>query len=259
MIFLNHILLSFFFTFAILTFKFNKMKKFLIVLVFLSAAFVGRAQLFVGGSLGASFSGGKSNEVVVSEMFPDLNQDNVSYGARTSSFVFSPTVGFMASDKIGFGLNLTYSTDIEKECTNDALKDFNDKDVVSTFGFSPFFRFVFADFGKFKLYADAKLPFEFLGVRNVYEENNQKVKEKGPKGFDMAFYIQPAFTYQFNEHISFNAEVGLLSLGYSFNKLTYEYTEDYTETTYSDIHTSSYFGLGVNQRVPVQFGFVYTF
>lgn len=230
------------------------MKKFLIMLVFVAAGLVANAQLFIGGGLGASFSGGNAEN---SYTVGDLTETQVDYSDKYSEFVISPTVGYMMSDNMGFGLNIGYANTIEKSCTDVEKKEFDEKTAISGFSFSPFFRYIFGDFGKIKLYADAKVPMAFLSTKGTYKEENTVVKEKGPKGFEIGFCIQPAFTYQFNEHISFNAELGLLSLGWSHTKVSM--TDEGEDWSSKSVQKSNEFGIGVNTRVPVQFGFVYTF
>ena len=238
------------------------MKKLFIALVFVATGLVANAQLFVGGNIGFSSSNG-NQEITTTTTFGNQQDTdiNITYDNRVSTFTIAPTVGYMMPDVMGFGATIGFTKKTEKTCTNAEKKEFNDKNMESTFAFTPFFRYVFGDFGKIKLYADAKLPLEFGSSKSKYEvtnNNKTEIKEdKGPKEFGIGFYIQPAFTYQFNEHISFNAELGLLSLGFQHNKNTAKEELDHFES--STVDKDNEFGFGVNTRVPVQFGFVYTF
>ena len=241
------------------------MKRFLIVLVFVATGLVANAQLFVGGSIGFSHGAGYSEETITVNGVVEPDYGDLGYNPRTTTFSIAPTVGMMFSDRMGFGASIGYKQDITKTCTDVEKKEFDDKIGLSEFDFTPFFRYVFGDFGKIKLYADAKLPLAFASSKMVYKdiEDDEEitVKEKGPKGFGIGFYIQPAFTYQFNEHISFNAELGLLSLGWYQTKLSYVEEEEILgeEIKAEYIEKDSEFGFGINGRVPVEFGFVYTF
>lgn len=230
------------------------MKKLFIALVFVATGLVANAQLFVGGNIGFGSSNGSSEEIAT---IGGTTESELDYAPRISNFVIAPTVGFMASDVVGFGATIGWQNEVTKECTNVEEKEFDAKTAFSTFTFAPFFRYVFGDFGKIKLYADAKLPLEFGSSKVQYKDEETLVKEKGPKGFGIGFYIQPAFTYELNEHISFNAELGLLSLGWYHSKMSY--TEEDDDYKFEAVGKTNEFGLNVNNRVPVQFGFVYTF
>lgn len=241
------------------------MKKLFIALVFVATGLVANAQLFVGGSIGFSHGAGYSEETITVNGVVEPDYGDLGYKPRTTTFSIAPTVGMMFSDRMGFGATIGYKQEITKTCTDVEKKEFDDKIGLSEFDFTPFFRYVFGDFGKIKLYADAKLPLAFASSKSVYkdieEDEEITVKEKGPKGFGIGFYIQPAFTYQFNEHISFNAELGLLSLGWYQTKLTAVEEEEILgeEIKAEYIEKDSEFGFGINGRVPVEFGFVYTF
>lgn len=238
------------------------MKKLFIALVFVATGLVANAQFFVGGNIGFNSTNG-NNENTEITTFGDKQDTDITttYDNRKSTFSIKPTVGYMMSDVIGFGATIGFEKETVKTCTNVTKKEFNNKSMKSTFDFTPFFRYVFGDFGKIKLYADAKLPLKFGSEKVKYEvTNNDKTeikKDKGPKEFGIGFYIQPAFTYQFNDHISFNAELGLLSLGFDHTKRTEKIENENYES--KNVEKDNKFGFGVNTRVPVQFGFVYTF
>lgn len=241
------------------------MKKLLIALVFVATGLVANAQFFVGGGIGFSHGAGYAEETFTINGIVDEDEGDLEYNPRTTTFSFAPTVGMMFSDKMGFGATIGFKQETTKSCTDVKKEEFDDKLGVSEFAFTPFFRYVFGDFGKIKLYADAKLPLAFASSKMTYKdiEDDKEVivKEKGPKGFEVGFYIQPAFTYQFNEHISFNAELGLLSLGWYQTKLSYVEEEEFLGDEYKAeyVEKDSEFGFGINGRVPVEFGFVYTF
>ena len=242
------------------------MKRFLIVLVFVATGLVANAQFFVGGSIGFSHGAGYSEETSTLHTGMDpVPNETYSYSPRTTTFSIAPTVGMMFSDNMGFGATIGYKQDITKECTNDEKKEFNSIIGYSEFAFTPFFRYVFGDFGKIKLYADAKIPLAFGNNKHVYEKvvGEELVEEKGtseyPKIFEFGFYIQPAFTYQFNEHISFNAQLGLLTLGWKQTKESYVEEDAVIKNTKEGVDKNNEFGFGINGRVPVEFGFVYTF
>lgn len=241
-----------------MNFKFNTMKKILFVLVFVTMAVASQAQLFVGGYLGFNRTGGNSEITTVAGNTTVIETD---YSPRVSNFDIRPMVGYMMSDAIGFGVTVGYESTTTKECTNVENKEFNEKTTDSGFGFAPFFRYVFGDFEKIKLYADAKLPLVFGSRKYEHFVGDNLVKDKGPKLFEIGFNIVPSFSYQFNDHVSFNAELGLLSLGWNQKKVSTsnEYELGGVTVTEDSYNKTSNFGIGVNNRVPVQFGLIYTF
>lgn len=234
------------------------MKKTLFVLVFVTMAVASQAQLFVGGYLGFNRTGGNSEITTVTGNKTIIDTD---YSPRVSNLDIRPMVGYMMSDAIGFGVVVGYENTTTKECTNTENKEFNEKTTDSGFGFAPFFRYVFGDFGKIKLYADAKLPLVFGSRKYEHIVGCNLVKDKGPKLFEIGFNIVPSFSYQLNDHISFNAELGLLSLGWNQKKVSTsnEYESGGVTVTEDSYNKTNNFGIGVNNRVPVQFGLIYTF
>ena len=241
-----------------MNFKLNTMKKLLFVLVFVTMAVASQAQLFVGGYLGFNRTGGNSEITIVAG---SNTTTEASYSPRVSNFDIRPMVGYMMSDAIGFGVTVGYENTTTKGCTNTENKEFDAKTTDSGFGFAPFFRYVFGDFGKIKVYADAKLPLIFGSRKSENIVNGKTVESKGPKLFEIGFNIVPSFSYQLNDHVSFNAELGLLSLGWNQKKVSTsnEYEVGGITITEDSYNKTSNFGIGVNNRVPVQFGLIYTF
>lgn len=234
------------------------MKKLLFVLVFVTMAVASQAQLFVGGYLGFNRTGGNSETTTVAGSTTIIE---TGYSPRVSNFDIRPMVGYMMSDVIGFGVTVGYESTTTKECTNVENKEFNEKTTDSGFGLAPFFRYVFGDFGKIKLYADAKLPLIFGSRKYEHIVGDNWRKEKGPKLFEIGFNIVPSFSYQLNDHVSFNAELGLLSLGWNQKKVSTSDKYDAAGVTVTEdsYNKTNNFGIGVNNRVPVQFGLIYTF
>lgn len=234
------------------------MKKLLFVLVFVTMAVASQAQLFVGGHLGFNHTGGNSEITTVTGNTTVIDTD---YSPRVSNLDIRPMVGYMMSDVIGFGVTVGYESTTTKECTNVENKEFDTKTTDSGFGFAPFFRYVFGDFGKIKLYADAKLPLVFGSRKYEHIVGCNLVKDKGPKLFEIGFNIVPSFSYQLNDHISFNAELGLLSLGWNQRKVSTsnEYEVGGVTITEDSYNKTNNFGIGVNNHIPVQFGLIYTF
>lgn len=236
------------------------MKKFLIVFVLVATGLVANAQFFVGGNIGFSSMSGKSE---VTTTFDNKSETVLSYESKISNFEILPVVGYMFSDVIGFGATVGFVREATKVPTDPMKKEYNDVTKTSGFAFAPFFRYIFANFANIQLYADAKLPIVFGSEKRVYEQDDKTIEEKGtldhPKTFEIGFEIVPSIAYKFNDHISVNAELGLLSLGWNQIKRSYYQEDEITSTTTEGWNKTNVFGLGVNSRVPFSLGFVYTF
>lgn len=223
------------------------MRKFLFSLMFVAMAIVGQAQLYVGGTVGFGRTGGKTDTTLD-------GKTQTTYDARKSSFQISPNVGYMLSDVIGIGIDFSLLRETDKTCPDPSNGKYDNKTIQNTFVVAPYLRYVLADFGKIDIYADAKIPLEFSGGKNVFVHENVKTEAKLPKGFGIGVSIVPGISYSFNEHLSINTEIGLLGIDYMFKKVTDTSVKDVKKVT-----KTNEFGIGINSRVAAKFGFVYTF
>lgn len=226
------------------------MKKLFITIAFVAAAMFANAQFFVGGGLGFTTEGGKTK----------LSGNGVTLEAdapKAMDFQLVPTIGFMFNDNMGVGLDLGFG--FSKEVT-DNLEDpqmgkYKETTKVTTIAFAPFFRYVFAEVDNFKFYCDAKLAYASSKpkVKDEFKDQNLAVEADGPKMSAFAFGVIPGIQYNFTDHISINAKLNLLSLGYT----TAKYTLEDGGTKYTE--TNNQFGFGVNEPTDFEFGFFYTF
>lgn len=226
------------------------MKKLFITIAFVAAAMFANAQFFVGGGLGLTTEGGKTkqsgNGVTVEADAP-----------KSFGFQFVPTVGYMFNDNIGVGLDLGFS--FSKTVQDNLFDADNDKyketTKTTTIAFAPFFRYVFAEVDNFKFYCDAKFAFASSKpkVKDEYTDLNLTIEVDGPKMTGFAVGVIPGIQYNFTDHISVNAKLNLLSLGYTTAKRTQEANgTKFTQTTNN-------FGFGINEPTDLEIGFFYTF
>lgn len=230
------------------------MKKIFITMVFVVAAMVGQAQLFLGGNFATKFSGGSTEFTLTS---PSINDYGIDYSDRGSYYEFSPIVGYMFSEKMGFGLHLTTSIQTVKKCTNHELPEFNDKTRIFHYGFAPFFRYVFADFGKLRMLADVKVPITFAQQKHIFKDEDTVIEDDVARQFNFGSYIVPAFIYDLTDHISFTAELGVLSLGIVHSRITV--VEENGDITTEYVQKSHEYGIGINNEASLSVGFIYTF
>lgn len=219
------------------------MKKLFITIAFVAATMFAQAQLFVGGELGLGFGGTKVESTKINKAF---------------DFKFAPTVGYMFNDNMGVGVDLLFNLDKDKTPKTEGMQT-DDVNTVTTFGFAPYFRYVFAEIDNFKFYADAKINFEMGKAKNKYDG---KVTD-GVKTTDFGINIVPGVQYNFTDHISMVASLNVLKLG--FNSTTTKTPKASVDPETQEIvvkeekQTENYFGLGINEATPLTVGFVYTF
>lgn len=198
------------------------MKKIFMTLAAVAVAATMNAQIYVGGSLG--FSSQKTTA--------EYTEDNVTVSADASSttFTFSPEVGYKLNDKMAVGLALGFTTGSADDTEN------LDATIKNTeFSIKPYFRYTFAQWNKVSLFADAELGFSTGKDTYEYSEDNVTVStDQKYSGFHFA--IVPGIAYQANEKISVVAKLGN-GLGYWYTK--YEPSDNLSVST-------SEFGLNLN-------------
>ena len=222
----------------------KQMKKLFITLAFVAAAAFAQAQFFVGGNLGVKIGNTTVESTKTQKVF---------------NFNVTPNVGFMFSDNMGAGIELNFdSQKITTPKDGDAPETWT---KTTTFGVTPYFRYVFAEVDNFRFYADAKINFAKGKIKNQQPKADDPTATEtvdGNKTTDFGINIVPGIQYNFDDHFSMVANVNILQLGWNqktteakkVNQEGKEYTE---KTKKSDI------GFGVNVPTPITIGFVYTF
>lgn len=234
------------------------MKKILFTLAFVVIALMGNAQLFIGGSLGAKYDGGHVDYSIVS---PIVTENGTQFLARQRSFQFAPMIGYKMSDKISLGLRLGYTNVTTKSCSDVLVDNYDTKNIVSHFGFAPFFRYTVFSFNNLKIFADAEIPVSFATQKSIIEGNNTTLEVDEPKQFNIGLLIVPGLMYEITEHLSFVSELGLLNLGWIHQriKVTEDLEEIAPQTTMSYTQKNNQLGFGINNHVQATIGFIYTF
>ena len=201
------------------------MKKLFITIAFVAAAMFAQAQFFVGGNLGLGFGSTKVESTKVEKTF---------------GFTIAPGVGYMFNDNMGVGIDLLFSMDKTTFPESDGWMK------TTTFGFAPYFRYVFAEVDNFKFYADAKFNFQ---------KATDKVKDvdDSDKTTNLGVNIVPGVQYNFTDNISMVASLNVLKLGWNMEKTETKVAGETVKTTENN------FGLGINENTPLMVGFVYTF
>jgi len=224
------------------------MKKLFLALVLVAGTFFCNAQVFVGGNIGLGLQGGKTETTLGS-------QTSTVNSPKVTTFEINPFVGFMFDEKFGVGLDFGYGISSSKTEGEILGQAYTAKDNVSAWTVAPFFRWVFGNFEKVQLYADAKVSFAGANTITKTTVGDNTDKTNGPKGFEWGVAIVPGITYMLTDNLSLNGKINVLSLGYSSMKVT-------TQLNGSDnksVETTNNFGIGVNESTPISLGLVYTF
>ncbi len=210
------------------------MKKVLISAVALVAfAMTANAQLFFGGQLGLSTSGGTSEWTKGNTT---IKTDNL----KTTSFTFAPQVGFFLSESFAVGgyLNLGITNQDNVGGTYNESKE-------TTFGITPFARYYFINSGKWKVAAEGQLGFS-LGHTTAKDGSGNIVSE--PKTTTIAFNVRPLVAYSLTDNIDLQAGLNVLGLGFTHKTVKNEVGN----TTATD--KTNNFGLSANSNNIVSVG-----
>jgi opacity protein-like surface antigen len=202
------------------------MKKQLLILALAIVCFSqAEAQLFVGGAVSFSKTGGSTE-----------NDNGTDDNPSVSSFAFSPYAGYFLNDKFAVGIGVGYG----RTCTTefDYLgSDEDKKSIGSTISIAPFARYYFASFNKFSLFAEGHLGFAFIKEKVKYDGETTD----GPKTSTISFNVAPAISYAFSEKFELEANLNLFNLGYSHSVKKLEDNND-TKITSNNFG----FGAGLN-------------
>jgi len=225
------------------------MKKLFITIAFVAAGLFASAQgLFAGGSLGM---GTQSGKLEVKGGGTTTTQDQ----PKMFTFTFAPTVGYMFNDKMGVGLDLMlgFGKTTDKDYNDDPVSTTTIKET--TFGFAPYFRYVFAEVDNFRFYCDARIEYMVSKPKATIEGGGVTVTVDGNKTTDFGIGVVPGMAYMLTDNISMNCQLNVVSLGFMTSKTVEKDPDagvDYTTK-------QNNFGFGVNQASPITIGFFYNF
>ncbi|HNV51598.1 MAG TPA: outer membrane beta-barrel protein [Tenuifilaceae bacterium] len=202
-----------------------------VLFLFLSTIFTANAQYFVGGSFGFNTTGGKVKY-----------DGNSTDKASTTTFGFSPKVGYVLSENFCIGLQLNLST--RKVTTPGAPDDIVEKSF--TFGLTPFARYYAVRLNKLALFAQGNIGFSTTKTK----EKVGSTSNDGPTTNIFGFNVHPGISYDLNDRVSLEAVIG----GFNFGFTSAVEKEDIAGETQKDITNT--FGLGVDLNNIATTGFI---
>lgn len=215
------------------------MKKILLSMALM--AFIGsaNAQLWFGGSVG--YNSNSTTTVIKPKGGDETKSKPVS-----SSFSFSPKVGFQLGDAFEVGAMLTMGT---KKSFADKEDDKDNWMKTTTWALAPFARYSFATFGKFSLKAVGELSFGQEIPKSSVVIGGKTEKDDGDKTTTIALNVYPMMSYTLSDHFDLEASLNFFGLSASS-----ETTKDADNSNNKVVEKSfSFFG---NSNTVLTSGFV---
>jgi outer membrane protein len=197
------------------------MKKAVSVIVFaVITAVSAQAQVFIGGSVGADYTGGKTK-----------NGSSSTDRPSTFSLEFSPRVGYYLNDRFAAGLDVGFEHTINNNRADTETKNFTTKFGVGAFG-------------RYHAVEADRLTFILEGTLG-WATGRQKTKTgsnstEGDPINTVGLFVYPVLSYSLTDRLSLEAYSDFLRLG--FGMMTIK-NEDVDRKT-----TTNYFGVGANSE-----------
>ncbi len=199
----------------------------------LTVSILAQAQTFIGGSFSFNKDGG------VTKTTPTNGTTTTTDNIKTTDFSINPQLGFFLSETtaVGIGINLGSEKTV--------LINSNEN-VRNSFGISPFMRYYFADFNKFRMFATTTLGFNTSSGKNTVGG----VTTDGPKINSIGISIRPSVSYAASEKIHLEAGLNFMNFGFST-------TATKTESPAGEIVVrDNSFDLGFNSNTIFTTGFI---
>lgn len=192
------------------------------------------AQVFVGGSIGFSASGGNHDNGTTTTDKPSTFNTN-----------FSPKIGTFLSENVAIGLAIGYTSTRTKTPGSTEVID-----KSSTFGLSPFLRYYPMRWNKFSAFGQLNAGYSFSS--STHEVGGSSTD--GPTTTNLYFNVVPGIAYDLSEKFSLETTINILSFGYYHTLVKSGSTKDRTN--------NFGFGLGLDNIVTVgsiSIGAIYKF
>ncbi|MBQ0015864.1 MAG: hypothetical protein KBT04_02635 [Bacteroidales bacterium] len=224
------------------------MKKVLFTIAAVALAVAANAQFVVGSNLMFSRTS-NSNELNGTEVYSQDNLTSFVFNRNgnaqvvggepfTSTFTnlqFTPHVGYCFNDKLEAGIYFGYSTTNQKTPFNE--DEYFAKYISNEFDGGLYFRYSYAQLGKFKFFAQlyagfyttqSKLKYnrEDLGEDEITWEHATiggiNLSQNINKTFGIEAQITPGLEYAINDHFMVNLYLNFLTLGFYTSTTTYK-------------------------------------
>lgn len=154
------------------------------------------AQVFIGGNLGFSASGGK------------IENGNTSVDKVTQTyFSLAPKAGIFLSERIAVGAQLEISIQNEKTPGNP-----EEIDRTNSMGLTPFARYYAFSLNKLSVFAQGNLGFLYAVVKHKVGSTTTT----GPKTTTLGLTVFPGIAYKLTDRVDLEAVIN--GLNFNFNR-----------------------------------------
>ena len=207
---------------------------------------VANAQLFVGGNLGVGFTG--ASKTVTDDGTTTVTVDPV----KILNFNITPRIGYNLNDKMAVGLDLRFGmTNYTYPDNYYGWGEKDHKDVSTDFGAALFFRYYLMEIGQLSLFAEANAGLLMGNGKEEYTTTlgatTTTTTINDPKTTDIFVGITPGISYKVNDHLQFDAYLGLLQLGF-LHSISKTETTNLAGTTTTTTVSDNQFNFGLNQH-----------
>ena len=194
------------------------MKKALFTLALAGFAFAANAQFILGGEIGLTTTGGTNSYEANSPLNAFDVPNNKSFG-----LTLAPTISYVINDQMQAGVEISYTMGSTTNYTAAAYaigKEDWTKTKTSFFGIAPYFRYYFANAGKFNFFCEAQFGFSIMprDKGHVYNNNLPVTRDEDVTGTTkstmIALAITPGVNYRISEHFSADLYIDLAGLAF---------------------------------------------
>jgi len=197
------------------------MKKVFLTLAFAGLAIAANAQIILGGQLGFNTTGGTYTQENANPVWDMPNN-------KAMGLTVAPTISYVLNDKMQIGLTLEYSYGSATNYTAAAYalnQEVWSKTSNTMFTVAPYFRYYFANAGKFNFFCEAALGFGISPRDKHHDYSNVPVV-----GYDneydgitkttmIGLSIIPGVNYRINDHWSADCYIDLAGIAFLHNSV----------------------------------------
>ena len=195
------------------------MKKVFLTLALVAVSMAANAQWILGGQLGFNTTGGTYTQENASPVWDMPNN-------KAMGLTIAPTVSYVLNDKMQIGLTLEYNYGTATNYTAAAYalnQEVWSKTSATMFTVAPYFRYYFANAGKFNFFCEAALGFGISPRTKHHDYSNVPVVgydneyDGATKTTMIGLYITPGVNYRISNHWSADCYIDLAGLAFIHN------------------------------------------
>lgn len=169
-------------------------------MLFVFAGMTLNAQIFLGGNIGFSSTGGSVD-----------NGNTTTDKPTTYSFNISPMMGEFKNENLAYGLVLNFIGGRTESSTVPNLT----VTTTNTFGIAPFLRYYAVRMNKFSVFGQGNVGFSYTGSKTKVGG----VSTDGPKTNMLYLNIFPGLSYDVSNRLSLETNINILNFGITYTSV----------------------------------------